>query len=340
MFTIKQIKNGRGYMHRHLSQNDYYSEGQKVTGIWRGDAAKRLGIEGTPVIDEHFNALRENRNPLTGEKLRPRNSSIEFHDITLSAPKTVSIAAMVGGDERLIEAYERCALKAFKRLEKFAEVRDRSGANYNSEKTIRTSNTVAAVFNHDTSRLLDPQLHTHFVFSNHTWSDTANDWRALQTKRMMEESKRTVRQQFYRDLASEAGALGYRIEWMKNGFRLADMDKQLDVLFSRRAVQRRAFEHRYQSVFGKAPDKKRMEHFIKDVKSDATRRFVAEYQAAFKKEPGRQLIEHFVTDWRTSKMATSTSEKVLERQMSQMNTGQKIGLAQLVSDARMNVAAW
>ena len=86
MITCEQIKGGAGYMGRHLSANDYYSEGESVVGHWQGKAAELLGIQGQEVTQDTFEALRSNKHPLTGEKLRPRASKVAFHDTVVSAP--------------------------------------------------------------------------------------------------------------------------------------------------------------------------------------------------------------------------------------------------------------
>lgn len=76
-----------------------------------------------------------------------------FYDFTLSPPKSVSIVALVGGDERIVKAHDHATRIALSELEKFAATRVRS-AGASSDRV--TSNVVAAVFRHDTSRALDP----------------------------------------------------------------------------------------------------------------------------------------------------------------------------------------
>lgn len=301
-------------MSRHLSANDYYSEGETIIGYWRGNAAKILGIEGTVVTREHFEALRNNKHPLTGEKLRPRDSMVKFHDVVISAPKSFSVAAMVGGDERLVEAFERVVERSFKRLEYHAEARVRSGGYYNTEQTIRTGNGVAAVYHHDASRLLEPQMHAHLVFSNHTWETTDGRWLALQPKRMMEMSKSNVRRSFYRDLAHEAEKLGYEVEWRGESFGFKGIDKRIENVFSVRSQQRDQFKNRYQHVFGEQPDKKRIEYFIKDRRKAAIDRFKSEYKSAFGKEADPSLVKDFIRDSRSDKMADSSRAAVRSRQ--------------------------
>src|SRR5471030_131292 len=73
MLTIRVMRNGAGYAKRHLEQNDYYAEGEKVTGQWFGKGAEKLGLSGE-VLSEQFERVRQGLDPQTGEKLRQRNS--------------------------------------------------------------------------------------------------------------------------------------------------------------------------------------------------------------------------------------------------------------------------
>ncbi len=316
MITIKQIRGTADYLGNHLSANDYYLEGETVTGEWWGKLASALGLEGREVKRADFESLRNNLHPVTGEKLRPRISKVRFHDIVVSAPKSYSIVALVGGDEKLIEGFNRSVEKAFGRLEKFAAARDRAGNAYYTEKEIRTGNTVAAVFKHDTSRLLDPQLHTHLVVSNHTFSSEKGEYLALQPKTMMDEAKKWITDQFHRDLATEAEAAGYKVEFAGNRMRMADVSLRLEYKFSKRTQQRRGFEKRYRNLFGQEPSKRRIEHFIKEGKSAANARFRDEYQIRFGKSPSTDLVNDFVKDWRSAKMATTTREVIFKSRRS------------------------
>jgi len=321
-------------MRRHLSANDYYSENEKIIGQWHGKAAQMLGLEGRDVTEDAFAALRSNRHPKTGEKLTPRRPKVAFHDFVISAPKSVSVAAMVGGDERVIEAFDQCALRAFERLESFAAVRVRAGKDYNTEKIHRTGNAVAAIFRHDTSRLLDPQLHTHLVFANVTWDEKSGRWLALQPKEMAEQSKEWIRGEFYRDLAQECRNLGYITEPDGEAFRLSSIDRPVDHAFSQRAIQRDRFIERYREFFEQEPDKKRVEQFIKDQKTAATRRFKIEYQERFGTAPSKEAVTEFVQDWRSSKMAHSTREKVHALQQSRITLEQTSNIKRAVSQSQ------
>lgn len=321
-------------MSRHLSANDYYSEHENVTGYWYGKGAQILGIEHEEVTPEVFEALRSNQHPLTGEKLRPRSSKVVFHDIVVSSPKSVSIAALVGQDERLVSAFEDVVNRTFDRLEALAGARERKGEACNTENVTRTGNGVAAVYHHDTSRLLEPQLHAHLVFSNHTWSEKEKRWLALQPREMMEASSKSIRQAFYRDLASECERLGYDVEWKGESFRLTAISPEMERTYSERTQQREAFTQRYTELFGQAPSKKRVEQFIKETKKPALKRFADEYRQAFGAKPTDEQITSFVKDWRTSKMARSTSEKVLLGQLKKLTRNQLQSLHTAVAQAQ------
>src|SRR5437899_885999 len=74
VLTIRAMNNGKGYSERHLEYSDYLDRDAKVTGLWKGEAAKRLGLDGE-VSREQFERLRECEDPETGEFLRERRSA-------------------------------------------------------------------------------------------------------------------------------------------------------------------------------------------------------------------------------------------------------------------------
>ena len=336
MITCRQIRSGQKYLTNHLSANDYYSETESIVGYWYGKGSAKLGIEGLPVSPEVFEAIRTGCHPVTGEKLKPRQSKVAFHDVVISAPKGFSIMNLVGGDERLREAFERAAVKTFQKLEAYAEVRDRRGNSYHTEKTLRTGNATAAMFIHDSSRLLDPQLHAHFVFGNLSWCEEREKWLALQPALMMEESKKWVREYFHRKLAAECSRAGYKIEWMeKEGtFRFKAISPNMEKLFSSRANQREIFRERYQKLFGVEPSKKRVGQFISDKRWEALRRFKQEYHNFFGKQPSAQAIKDNVFHWRSDKMAKSVRDKVESFQRSKLDSDSIKILEEAVAQAR------
>jgi hypothetical protein len=126
---------GAGYTQRHLEHSDYYDEGRRVQGEWHGQGAELLGLR-REVTREQFEAVREGLHPETGEFLRPRYSADRIdvngseqskgrslYDLTFSAPKSISILALVGGDERLIAAHDIAVREALAEAENYAAAR-------------------------------------------------------------------------------------------------------------------------------------------------------------------------------------------------------------------------
>lgn len=336
MITVTQIRNGERYFTKHLTANDYYSEGESVTGYWQGEGAARLELFGEVTADQ-IDALRRNRHPQTGEKLTERSPKVVYHDIVVSAPKAFSIAAMVGEDERLLVAFKESVEVTFGKLEELAAVRDRRGARVMREDYRITGNAVCATFIHDTSRLLDPQVHAHLVFANMSLSEDGR-WLALQPRQMMEATKTSLRQKFFRDLGRRVQALGYEVEWRAEGFGIVGISSELEQIFSRRSLQRKEFEGRYQSLFGRAPSKGRIEHFIKEGKGAATSRFRSEFEHEFGRLPTRSEENAFVQDFRSSSMKSSSRDEVREYQRSLVGESGLNALRKVVETACRSLA--
>ena len=335
MITVSQIKNGSGYLSRHLSANDYYSEGETVEGIWLGKGAELLGLSGR-VEAAQFEALRNNLHPgQAGLKLTPRRPKVAFHDVVLSAPKGFSIAAIVGKDERLMEAFCVSVETVLSEFEKHACVRRRDGDFSSTEAVTYTQNLIAARFIHDSSRLLTPQVHAHLVLANASFEKESDRWLALQPRQMLEASKESIRQFFYDDLSDRVQCLGYDVLKDGAGFRIQGISREMEELYSPRTSQKRDFIQRFSQLFGKEPGKDRIEAFIKEGKSAATARFKAEYDVHFGKVPSQVEISDFVKDWRSSKLRRITTAEVRTRQREQLTDDQRISLDRLVAKARV-----
>ena len=148
MITVGIIRNGANYLSHHLRKNDYWTEGEKeVRGEWIGEGAKALGLDGA-VTDEPFNALRQNRHPITGEALTARNHAnrVALFDVQFSAPKDVSVLALVGGDDRIREAFTESVKTVLAEMERYAAARERRGNSAMSEEFRLTGNLSPALF--------------------------------------------------------------------------------------------------------------------------------------------------------------------------------------------------
>src|SRR5580693_8230090 len=163
-------------------EQNYWSQQGVIAGEWQGRLAGQFGLAGT-VSTEDFAKLSQGQHPQTGEQLVRQRASYEYQDAegktiktmehragwdaTFSAPKSVSLTALVGGDDRVREAHRESVRTALEHLEYYTTAR--IGGNHPAEATAKF---VAAKFEHDTARPVDgyaaPQLHTHAVIFNMT----------------------------------------------------------------------------------------------------------------------------------------------------------------------------
>ena len=63
MLTIRAMSDGKGYSSRHLENNDYYAEGERLVGRWHGRGAELLGLAGE-IKQADFEALRQSFDPV------------------------------------------------------------------------------------------------------------------------------------------------------------------------------------------------------------------------------------------------------------------------------------
>lgn len=239
MLSFKFVTNAGGAAHYFENTDDYYTkEGHR--GIWQGAGAEKLGLVGG-VEREVFKNLLEGRLP-NGEVARKRMPKTQKDgkvskerlgiDFTFSAPKSVSIAALVNGDERLLRAHDEAVSAALKQLEARALARKKDkGISFR----LHTANLAFATFRHELSRTQDPQLHTHSVAMNLTQREDGK-WVALTNDEMLKSIK--VVGAFYRaDLAKRLEAMGYELRTTRNGFELADISDKAIKIFSTRSQQ-------------------------------------------------------------------------------------------------------
>jgi conjugative relaxase-like TrwC/TraI family protein len=233
----------KSYFREHLSTGDYYSEGQTIHGEWFGQGAAKLALAGH-VSERAFLALCDGKHPETDCRLTQRMKTIRrqdgqeslnrrvFYDFTISPPKSVSIVGLYQ-DPRIVELHNRAVRMAMTQLEKLSETRVRkSGMN---EDRI-TGNLVGASFRHDTSRELDPHLHTHCVVFNATFDPQEGRWKALQAEAMYRAV--SFAQEYYRhELAKGLRAIGYEIDNNLRGFEIRAVPQSLVARFSKRHQQ-------------------------------------------------------------------------------------------------------
>jgi conjugative relaxase-like TrwC/TraI family protein len=243
--TQYNLKNAREYFEEHLCVGDYYDEGQRVSGEWLGAAAERLGLSGKVRMDD-FVRLCENQHPVTGETLTQRLNTKRtedgrsaanrriFFDFTFSPPKSVSVAGFLGEDERILEAHSRAVRVAMEEFEAFAATRIRTSK---AQGDRLTGNFVAALFTHDTSRALDPHVHTHCIIFNATYDGVESRWKALQNYELLR-ARKFAENAYYHELARELRRFGYRIRNRAGGdFQVEGVSQELCDRFSKRDAE-------------------------------------------------------------------------------------------------------
>ena len=248
--TQTNLKNAKSYFAEHLSIGDYYGENARIQGEWLGKGAIKLGLSGAVAADE-FLALCDNKHPKRTGRLTQRRDAVRrvFYDFTFSPPKSVSVAGLVAGDRRIIAGHNDAVRVALRELEQFAAARLRSGKR-NSDR--RTGNIVAALFQHDTSRALDPHLHTHCIIFNATYDSAEHRWKALQNYEMLGAQKfaETV---YYHELARALCECGYTVVNKRRGdFEIAEIAPKICERFSKR---HREIDEKTRAFLESHPDK-------------------------------------------------------------------------------------
>src|SRR3984885_7640706 len=211
------------------AKENYYSEGDRIRGEWHGKLATEWGLQGE-VREEHFGRLAHGQHPLTGEQLVRHQTAREYMnargetvstmehraawDATFSAPKSVSLTALVGGDEAVRHAHRESVKVALGEMEKYVQAR--IGGNHPAETT---GKWIAASFEHDSARPVNgyaaPQLHTHVVFFNLTESQNGES-RALQPRELYR-SQQYATAIYRSELALRLKDQGYEIDRGRSG---------------------------------------------------------------------------------------------------------------------------
>ena len=219
----------------YYEADDYYSEGGLSPSEWQGAGAEALGLSGE-VDREQFRALLDGR--IGDQQLGTvRDGQLEHRpgwDVTLSAPKSVSIMAEVAGDRRLIVAHGDAVRTAIAHVEKhMAATRIRDSGTVSREAT---GNLIVASFQHGTSRAQDPQLHTHNVIMNAT-RDEDGTWRSLEPRALYQLQKQ-IGAIYRQELALKVRELGYEIETGKDSlFEIKGVSGDVLAAFSTRSAQ-------------------------------------------------------------------------------------------------------
>ena len=221
----------------YFVKDDYYTEEeQHEASFWLGKGANNLGLTGTvekAVFGELLSGVGPGGEMLSGKEIdaKKRRAATDF---TFSAPKSVSVAALVQQDGRVLAAHHQAVAKAMSVMEeRYAQTRISTEMG---RQRVTTGNLMAAVFPHATNREAEPQLHSHCVVMNATqlpdgrWFSFANE-QAITNKKLLG-------QIYQNELAIALKKHGYTITPKAHGqFELAGYSPDLLKLFSTRRQQ-------------------------------------------------------------------------------------------------------
>ena len=237
----------------YYERDGYYAKDSAehlASSAWAGRGAEALGLEGA-VDPDVFRAVLEGEVPDgSGLRLGRRTREGGIHhrpgrDLTFSAPKSVSLVALIGGDARVVDAHDRAVTRALDWFERnAAETRMKDQA---SGRMVRAGGqkAVIATFRHETSRNLDPALHTHSVVANMQLG-AEGKWRTMANERLYA-SKMLLGALYRSELAGDLMRLGYRVEktHADGRFEIGGVSREtIEAFSSRRAEIEAAMESR------------------------------------------------------------------------------------------------
>ena len=218
--TISSAAQGVSYFER----DGYYARDDpqhREVSAWAGKGAEALGLSG-PVDADTFKDVLDGTVPDgSGRRLgRPGKDGSLVHrpgrDLTFSAPKSVSLVALLGDDAAVAAAHDKAVKRTLAWLEETTIQTRMKDPETGRLSHVGGQKMVAATFRHDTSRNLDPQLHTHAVIANMVLGEDGGTPRSGKWRTMANESlyrrQKLIGMVYRSELAQELQALGYAIE--------------------------------------------------------------------------------------------------------------------------------
>ncbi|AMV22605.1 MobF family relaxase [Planctomyces sp. SH-PL14] len=227
-----------GQAKSYYSTADYYTEGQELVGQWRGEGARRLGLDGE-IRPQQWDALCDNRDPNTGQTLtlRRKDNRRVGYDFNFHVPKSVSVLHAMTQDDRLLDAFRDAVRETMDDVETEMQTRVRKGGR-SEDRT--TGNAVWGEFVHLTARpvdgLPDPHLHAHCFVFNTTYDEEEHAWKAGQFGSLKRDAP-YFEAKFHVRLGYKLAQLGLDIERSRTGWEIAGITPSMVEKFSRRTAE-------------------------------------------------------------------------------------------------------
>ena len=305
MLSIAAIQSAGGTVTYHFQvaePNTAYASyaaddgGQPAPSAWFGKGAEALGLRGS-VQPEALKDILEGHVPGTDRQMgrRLKDGTLQHRpgwDYTFSAPKSVSILALVWGQTKLRQLHQAAVLKTLKRIERDVIQTRVWNPRTGQQELVSNQKAVIATFEHSTSRNLDPQLHTHALIANMVQGEDGK-WRSVEAKALY--SNKHLMGMLYRlELARGLVALGYELQRHGKGlFEIANLPRGLLKHFSTRAQEIRA-------------------HMAKELASPNAK---ASDQAALQSRQKKQDVDlkNLVSVWRQASLSFGLGPESLEK---------------------------
>lgn len=215
----------------YYSQDNYYTTSELTEASeWFGRGAEALGLQGV-VEEQTFVDVLSGKLPDGSEITAVQGEHRPGLDMTFSAPKSVSLLALIGRDERIVGAFRDSVTATLEWAERnLVEARawDPSAKQQVVEKT---GNMVAATFLHDVNRNNEPQLHVHAVIANATKASDGK-WHAVHNDQLYR-NQHLIGAVHNAELRARIEELGYETSPARN---------PIDGAFEIKGVSREAIE--------------------------------------------------------------------------------------------------
>lgn len=241
MHSIASIKSASGaanyFAKDDFVEGEYYTDEKAGdVSLWGGAGAAAVGLTGA-VAKETFAKALSGELP-SGDKVDVREGRRPGFDLTFSAPKSVSVMAYIAGDKRILGP-KGAQTKAVQQTMAWVEKNIAAGRVTKDGKTetVKTGNLIYALFQHDTSRALDPQAHIHAIVANMTQM-LDGKWQALDAQKLWA-SNTVIGSIYHSFLRNELEKLGYqtRMDGKHGTFEIVGVPKAVLEVFSQRREQ-------------------------------------------------------------------------------------------------------
>lgn len=240
MISIGEVGSPGEAASYYARDNYYTADEQAAASAWAGEGADALGLSG-PVDAAVFEKILAGELSDGSRLSAKRGEHRSGWDMTMSASKSVSLIALIGGDKRLVEAMTQASRATLGWVERnLAETRMWDGKR---QEVSRTGNLVAATFLHDVNRCNEPQLHVHVVIANATRAQDGK-WRALRPDELYDR-QRVIGAVFNAALRTRIEELGYMTTPARNptcgAFEIAGIPRAVIEAFSTRSAEVEAY---------------------------------------------------------------------------------------------------